>query len=426
MSPSKDALPSRPKRPASESVESLNVELKTKRSRIHFARSELKAKVSFDSEWWHKAAAYCMELKEHEDLFFRKELLSFMKSGEGDETDFELTQTAEDSYATMKSYEVDYRLCLKQAKRLDTSDDVAKSKRRSFMNLFTGSKLGLGIVRSQKDEEELGFGRRNTKEQSKFRDTLIQTYELRKPGNKHEKQVWNIILGGYEPMANFTASHLFAVMAGQDIMTAVFGPEAKKELFSPRNALLLPNPIEEMFDSGLFAIVPAVTDDMSKAEVSLWEHTHPQEYKLRIIDYRNKIVDQEVMSGKTWRDLDNMKLSFPNDFRPRARYLYFNYCFQLLKLAWKKGRQLKALPVLESEVGKPFWGTKGKYLPAHQLQVFVEELGHEAECLLDGKDETFDDVGDKNVLLAALAGQMRARSMSEEESDEESEEESDD
>jgi hypothetical protein len=275
MSSSDDALPSRPRRPASESVEPLNVKFKTKRSRIHFAKSELKAKASFDSEWWHKAAAYCMELKEHEDLFFRKELLSFMKSGEGDETDFDLTQTAEDSYATTKSYEADYRLYFKQAKRLDTSDDVTKSKRRSFMNLFTGSKLGLGIVCRKEDEEELGFGRRNTKEQSKFRDTLIQTYELRKPVSKHERQVWNIILGGYEPMANLTASHLFAVMAGQDMMTAVFGPEAKKELFSPRNALLLPNPIEEMFDSGLFAIVPAVTDDMSKAEVSLWEHTHP-------------------------------------------------------------------------------------------------------------------------------------------------------
>jgi hypothetical protein len=425
MSFSNHALPSRPKRPASDSVESLNVELENKKIKIYVVKSELKAKVSFDGEWWHKAAAYCMELKEHEDLFLKKELLSFMRSGEGDETDFELTQTAEDSYATTKSYEVDYKLCLKQAKRLDTSDDVA-SKRRSFMNLFTGSKLGLGIVRRKENEEELGFGRRSTKEQSKFRDTLIQTYALRKPGSKYKKQAWNIVLGDYEPITNFKASHLFAVMAGQDMMTAVFGPEAQKELFSPRNALLLPNPIEDMFDSGLFAIVPAVTDDMSKAEVSLWEHTHPREYKLRIIDYRNKVVDQEVMGGKTWRDLDNTKLNFLNDFRPRPRYLYFNYCSQLLKLAWKRGGQLKALPVLKTEVGKPFWGTKGKYLPAHQLQMFVEELGHEAECLLDGKDETLDDVGDKDVLLAALAGQMRARSMSEEKSEEESEEELDD
>ena len=43
-------------------------------------------------------------------------------------------------------------------------------------------------------------------------------------------------------------------------MTAPFGPEVERELFSPRNGLLLHGLIENSLDAGLFVIVPHIDD----------------------------------------------------------------------------------------------------------------------------------------------------------------------
>ncbi|KAF2795828.1 hypothetical protein K505DRAFT_239106 [Melanomma pulvis-pyrius CBS 109.77] len=408
------------KRPATEVLNNLESELTLKRVKTRESKKELKPSSSFDSTFWHKAAEYALNQKDEADAYYQVQLFKYTTETKGKKEEFDQIQEAEELIAQAKAHDIEHRLCLQQAQRLETGGDAEKSKRRTFMRLFTGSVLGLGI-----QQRTLGLGRRDTTIQSNFRQDVIKEYGLKHPGGrKYEDMVWDIVTGTYIHEMHSTASHLFSVRHGQDMMVAIFGEESKTELFSPRNALLLPVEIEKYFDSALFVIVPAIKHDASRAELPLWEQTNPRNYKIKILDFEHPSINQVVVAEKTWKMLDDHQLQFKNSFRPRARYLYFNYCVQLLRLSWKKGGQVKALPGLKAEVGKGFWGTKGKYLPMNQLKAFVEELGHEYDGLLDGGDDTVVKEGDDDVLLAAIVGQVKDKNKGEssDEDDEDDEE----
>lgn len=45
---------------------------------------------------------------------------------------------------------------------------------------------------------------------------------------------------------------------------------------------------------------------------------------------------------------------FRSNFRPAARYLYFHYCLQILRKAWKEEPLEKTKITLENEIGKIF------------------------------------------------------------------------
>lgn len=63
-------------------------------------------------------------------------------------------------------------------------------------------------------------------------------------------------------------------------------------------------------------------------------------------------------------DLDNRPLKFLTDFRPRARYIYFHYCIQVLRRAWQHSNPgQEASGILQAERAKLYWGTPGRYLP---------------------------------------------------------------
>ena len=98
-----------------------------------------------------------------------------------------------------------------------------------------------------------------------------------------------------------------------------------------------------------------------------------------------------------WRDLDGQKVLFRGNFRPRARYLYFTYCMAILRKSWNKDKPTTAL---SDELGKPYWGTAGRYIKKNMLQGFVQELGHDYEALLEGAIS--DSSNEEEVGLAAL------------------------
>jgi hypothetical protein len=50
-------------------------------------------------------------------------------------------------------------------------------------------------------------------------------------------------------------------------VSAIFGTE-HRELFHPRNGILIHNQIESKFETGLFAIVPDILDDPTVAQVT--------------------------------------------------------------------------------------------------------------------------------------------------------------
>lgn len=102
----------------------------------------------------------------------------------------------------------------------------------------------------------------------------------------------------------------------------------------------------------------------------------PREYKVRIMDSTSVKSDNRVSPNGNlrWRDdLDNRPLVFRNNFRPGPRYLYFHYCLQILRRAWKDP-PYQTKVTLKNEISKLYWGTPGRYLLRNMLLAFVEEL----------------------------------------------------
>ncbi|KAJ5493551.1 hypothetical protein N7463_009638 [Penicillium fimorum] len=113
-------------------------------------------------------------------------------------------------------------------------------------------------------------------------------------------------------------------------------------------------------------------------------------------------------SNLKFKDLENRRLKFRSNARPAGRYLYFNYCIQVLRSVWQRTGKAKAKEeaskILREENGKPFWGTPGRYLPENMLRAFVEELGHGYEALLEGASRTS---GDEQLLLDTATNQVK-------------------
>jgi hypothetical protein len=219
-------------------------------------------------------------------------------------------------------------------------------------------------------------------------------------------------------------------MHGQDVMDSIFGVMETPELFSPLNGMILSQVIEKKFDKGFIVIVPRLPNYPSQPQIALWNLSNPKEYKIRILDLTSPEVDEAVSSGSdlTWRDLDGTDVEFRNTFRPRARYLYFHYCIQIIRRAWRAEK--KAADHLEKEFGKGYWGSIGTYLPKSMLLAFAEELGHGYDKLLEGgeDDEATANQEDKNILLAVASSQVGElpREGGDEESDSDEDEGGDD
>jgi hypothetical protein len=212
-------------------------------------------------------------------------------------------------------------------------------------------------------------------------------------------------------------------MHGQEVMDSIFGMMESPELFSPRNGMIISDVVEKKFDKGFMAIVPRLPDRPTPAQVQQWNSSEPKEYKVRILDHKNPEVNKVIRpeSAQTWKDLDGSNVEFRSAFRPWARYLYFNYCIQILRRAWKAERSAAEQMRQEFKVG--FWGTRGLYLPESMLRAFIEELGHGYEELSVGAidDRATANPEDKSLLIALGSRQVNA-SQDEEDEDEDEEE----
>ena len=284
-----------------------------------------------------------------------------------------------------------------QARRLEANQgaDGTLAQRRSYLELFLSNPRGLGVVK--------GAGERNSSDQTRFRADLIMSYNATNPNPGWEDTLWCPILSKWFSASTITASHIFSYKHGQQTMSAIFGTE-HPELFHPKNGILIHNQVEEKFETGLFAIVPDIQDNPTAEQVVQWQEQEPKEYKLKIIDRDpaklNRIIPE--LGETRWMDLDGKKLDFRSEFRPRARYLYWNFCLQILRLAFRERH--KGSVLREQELGKQFWVSPGKYVKKNMLLAFVEEVGHKYDDLLQGADDDSDsevEEGDDLMLLAA-------------------------
>ncbi|OAX77751.1 hypothetical protein ACJ72_07946 [Emergomyces africanus] len=377
-----------------DELKEINESLQRKRRKLH-------PKGSFDAEYWSTAVDVISDERRRNNIRKQVSIDDFRATG-GTEEEW---TNSEHARAFLVEEEV---LKLKEAKfkeqcqRLQTSnntdstDSPSLALRRSYLELFLSSKRGLGVVS--------GSGKRADKVQSTFRKDLITAYNSQTSTPHLLEYIWCPILSTWVHESSAIASHIFGYKHGQQTMDAIFGKMEQPELFHPKNGLMLSSVVESKFNSGLFAIVPNLPDIPSPEEIAQWQESEPKDYKLRIVDRDPVKLNMSTAfvpgSGTTWKDLDGKKLDFRSDFRPRARYLYYHYCLQILRVAFRE--RFEGEIIREKELQKPFWGSPGKYIRKNMLQVFVEEIGHKYDGLLKGaSDESSEAQGEDDLMLLA-------------------------
>ena len=141
-------------------------------------------------------------------------------------------------------------------------------------------------------------------------------------------------------------------------METPFGEEARVELSSPRNGILMSTVAERLFDSGLLAIVPRI-DGLSSAEELEARNTTPvKEYKIRAIRPDDTHIQSQVVPGqpRRWINLDNEPVEFRSDYCPRARCLYHAYAVAILPRALDHDKKPVAL---DKTFGERYWVAQG-------------------------------------------------------------------
>lgn len=301
-----------------------------------------------------------------------------------EEKDFALT----DSVLT-----VDKKLYTVQAKKLQSDPEpVTQGARRLFMRWFTKSSTDPGAT----------AGKRSSRDQEKFKADLIEASNASDP-NPKSAALWCPILGAFVDREVMKAAHIFPYSHGQDLMTDIFGAEEneKNELFSANNGILIHSGAEERFDKGYFVIVPSTNDD-SAEEIEAWHKSTAKRYKIRVLDRDAKMMKLFLPpsamkdKSKAWVDLDGQELQFLSNHRPRARYLYYHYCVQMLRRLYYQNEHEN---ILRDHLGKRFWGTPGPYLRKSYLLALVQEIGR--DDFLDGAKNPQETVEVNFTVLAA-------------------------
>jgi len=143
---------------------------------------------------------------------------------------WEDSETALMLFQKLKAAQLDKDLCERQHKRLKQDKDPEQTKRRTFLKLFTTSKMGLGIM-------DTGAGNRKAAQQA-MRQLLIEKYNAAGPDPKRNI-IWCPILKIWERASCTTAAHIFNFMHGQDTMDVIFGEQEEPELMTHHNGMMI-------------------------------------------------------------------------------------------------------------------------------------------------------------------------------------------
>ncbi|QDS70926.1 hypothetical protein FKW77_006679 [Venturia effusa] len=403
-------------------VAELEQDLQATTNDLNNQKKRLKPQSSFDEQYWTKAAQVGETKQQITQLKHQISVATFQSENQGASIDeyFE-SEDGKNFLVRLKAEEIETNNYKKQAERMKSSGSEMKQQSQAFLKFFLTSSLGLQLKGPT-------AGDRDTRDQSQFRAAMIEAYNLRNPNPKLAK-IWCPFLGDWVLAQEMQASHIFPYRYGQDTMSAIFGEDANGELFSYNNGLMLHQNVEKYFEKGLFCIVPKINDPRDVAEVQKWDQDLVKEYMVRIIDNKHPYIDQEVASfcGKTWRQMDGMKLRFRNNERPRARYLYFHMVCMLLQHTWNKDKKGAVPATMKDQLGNVFWGSRGKYMKQSMILAFIDQMGHDYDQLLE--NATPDKQQEEEEIALAVASDLLLSAAkhdlgeTEEEEDEEEEEE---
>ncbi|KAH7123366.1 hypothetical protein B0J13DRAFT_484766 [Dactylonectria estremocensis] len=272
----------------------------------------------------------------------------------------------------------------------------------NWFNLFATSKLGLDL--------EGGVTRRDTGKQIDYAAAMVKAYC---PDPIPDDIRWDPVLSrwveGGDPeaknMGAIHAVHLFP-WAQVDVMDDIFGKGTAEEIYSPLNGIFLHHKIAHAFEKGYIAIVPDVDperQDERRHRSREWESQPIKEYKVIVVSQDPAVAekinfDKERYGMATLQELHGRKLVFKTDFRPGARYLWWAFLNTILRTAWASDEKTVHHAGVRNVT--QYWGICGRYVMQNQLLGFVEELGQDADGILE---HGIEDEGDKEPNLCAVS-----------------------
>ena len=382
---------------------------------------------SFDSKYWTKLSQVS-DLKAKRSGLSLRLLQDELTDDRASDKNDEERRLREENH----SHSLEAKIFRKQALRVGVKPgDEEKNRRGYFMQQWTTSAQGLRMLGI-----ETGEGKQTPHVQEQFREKLIAACKSRDP-NPKSHDLWCPILGYYFPGDKKTmyAAHIFPWAQSQVSMNEIFGKEVEnvESLDEISNGLMLSSYASRRLEDGDIILVPDVADTASQDGIDTWSESEPKEYKIRVLNPEARGMDWihpgYVNPRQTWNDLDGKKVQFSSDHRPHARYLYWQYCKTMLRRSWE-GKGVGSWDVPMWGLGKSSWGPKGPYIKKRMLLAFVEQLGHDAEALMENAivESEEDDVpgSDPSALLLASAEIRKSHRKYSGEGDEESEESDDD
>ncbi|KAK0703032.1 hypothetical protein B0T26DRAFT_838826 [Lasiosphaeria miniovina] len=388
------------------------------------SRKEVRPSTSFDAQYWTSAAATCDASVAYLHAETELAIRDWVDGGEGPAASWWETTEARRIIEEIKASTLEKTLYTKQAETVKQSSPI----RRAFQAMFSTSQLSICA-------DKVSIGARKRSEQSKFKDDLIQFYRAATTKRNKPKIIVTVhdSATGYEFVKlGVTAAHLFPYKLGPDVLVAVFGEDVESELMTSLNGLLLQPDVESALDDGAIAIVPDLPDNPTTEQVADWERKEPKNYRWCIIDEDAESLETVVVpegQGISIRELEGQRLSFKNDNRPRARYLYFLFVVAQLKMAWRHEYRTDPAKKLKPQLGKGFWATRGRYLNRALLLALAKEIGHDTAfpenipslsgTNHDTQPQGDDDDGEAGLVAIAkiIAAQRRGDEEEEEEED---------
>lgn len=224
-----------------------------------------------------------------------------------------------------------------------------------------------------------------------FRRKLVNQYCALPPSQtgSHDEWTWCPVLGDYRWGKHWISRHyIFPAKHGQSAMTAIFGPSAR--LHSARNGVLIEKWLGSSFEQGAWTIVPDVEDLGDMNAVKKWRAQKVKSYKAFVI-HPEVLGKRYSNSPSQAQFLENRKLQFQTDLRPRARYFAYHFLYCVLKVKLNRIEPTEQLEKISRGTSIAFWA--GLYLKDSQLKALCRFMGGLAEqvftkCLDIGADDS--------------------------------------
>lgn len=210
------------------------------------------------------------------------------------------------------------------------------------------------------------FRPRDPDSQARFRVDVLKSYGAYR-SSKEKSPLWCVVSGRYRPARGIVAAHIVRYNVGELSAIHLFGTPDQKNghIMNPRNGLPMQEEYETLLDEARIAFVPA--------------NEAGDEWKITVLDKTllSETVEAADSIVEPWgKDLDGRLLTFPPnvEFRPGKRYLYFNFCVNVLRRqrhevqGWWRDRI--------DYRGQRIWATPGYYLRKSTLTTLAHRIGH--------------------------------------------------